>query len=229
MRGAQWLVDLQKLREHFSLDLAWLQGVVVVEPEYDILPEEFDPQQMRGMLCIVIERSALDAASDPPWDEYPSDEMAELVPLLRRGSFERDIMRAFAPPHSIAAVAMFDVDHFKKVNDTYGHQVGDVVLVRVAEILRTIAGRRGRGYRWGGEELSLLLPDFTVEEAYPLVERIRLAIAAATWPEHNGLVVTISVGLAGGTSGTAPALVLKRADDALYRAKQGGRDRTERG
>lgn len=230
VRGSAWVVDLSKVRERFKIPLDWLQGIVVVEPDYDILPDTFRKEELRGMLRLVFERDVLEAAREPPWDEYPEDEAAELVPLLRRRSFDRDIERLFQTESNNRAstLVMIDIDHFKRVNDTYGHPAGDAVLIRVSEIVRSITGRRGRGYRYGGEELAILLPDFTVEEAVPLVERIRGAVQAENWPTYEGLTVTISAGVAAANGATAPPLVVDAADKALYAAKQAGRNRTER-
>lgn len=229
VRGSTWQVDLLRLRERFKLDLNWLEGTIAIEPEYDVLSETFHPEVRFGVLSLVFERDSLQAAPEVPWDEYPDDEAAELVPLLRRTSFNRDIERLFqrATPDRVSAVAMLDLDHFKSVNDKYGHQAGDAVLIKVAEIVRTITGRRGRGYRYGGEELAVLLPDFTVEEALPLLERIRAAVRMQLWPEFDGLVVTISIGVSAAKGATEPLMVVKVADGALYAAKRGGRNRIE--
>ncbi len=118
-----------------------------------------------------------------------------------------------------------DIDHFKNVNDSRGHPAGDAVLIRVAQIVRDVTGRRGSAYRYGGEEFALLLPEFTGNEALPLVERIRAAVEAEVWPSYEALRVTISSGIADGGSGTARDVV-KAADAALYEAKHGGRNRT---
>jgi diguanylate cyclase (GGDEF)-like protein len=230
VRESRWLVDLSVLREDFELKLDWLQGTVVVEPEYDILPDRFHPEQLRGMLCLVVDRSSLQPAPEAPWDEYPDDELAELVPLLRRRSFDRDIQRLYdnAAPERVSALALLDLDHFKRVNDERGHLAGDAVLIRTAEILRTVAGRRGRAYRYGGEELALLLPDFTVDEAMPLVERVRESVQSERWSKFADLAVTVSTGVTAAQGGVNSQAVIKAADEALYRAKTEGRNRVAR-
>jgi diguanylate cyclase (GGDEF)-like protein len=229
VRGKTWLLDLGKLRERFKLPLDWLDGVVVVEPEYDILPDTFRKDEMHGMLRLIVEREDLHPAPEPPWHEYPEEDRADLVPLLRRLAFDRDIERMFRESaERTCAIVIIDLDHFKKVNDTFGHPVGDTVLIRVAEVIRAIVGRRGRGYRYGGEEMAILLPDFSAGETHPLVERIRETVQAELWPAHDGLNVTISAGVAEARGGTAPATVLAAADKALYAAKHGGRNRTVR-
>ena len=124
---------------------------------------------------------------------------------------------------------MVDVDHFKKFNDTYGHESGDEALRLVASKLARIAGG-GRAYRYGGEEFIALLPGRTLAEAIPIGERLCSAIRHLHLPpaEKGELCrITLSVGVA---SVKPSALMLatdllRLADEALYSAKSAGRDR----
>ena len=126
--------------------------------------------------------------------------------------------RRYGEPLSII---MVDIDHFKKVNDTHGHQAGDKVLKAVAEILRKRV-RGGMAFRYGGEEMSVLLPKAGTDGAAAVAERLRKAIESA---KPGGLRVTASFGVAElGGDDTWEGLV-ERADQALYQAKQGGRNR----
>jgi two-component system chemotaxis response regulator CheY len=132
------------------------------------------------------------------------------------------------------AVALCDVDHFKAYNDAYGHPAGDEVLRSVALALRATCRKGDAVYRYGGEELLVLLPGQDSRLASVAAERMRQAVAALAIPQPSGEpsgVVTISVGVAvrdakdgGGVSG-----VLGKADGALYRAKRKGRNRVEIG
>ncbi|HZE95421.1 MAG TPA: GGDEF domain-containing protein [Planctomycetota bacterium] len=117
---------------------------------------------------------------------------------------------------------MVDVDHFKKVNDTYGHVAGDKVLKGVAEILQKKV-RGGSAYRYGGEEMAVLLPKADLEGAAQVAERLRSAIEAH---KIAGVKVTASFGVAQCEPclGDPPSFV-ERADQALYKAKEGGRNR----
>ena len=127
------------------------------------------------------------------------------------------------------ALVMVDIDHFKKVNDTYGHEAGDAVLVAVGQLL--MAARRTTDFvaRLGGEELALLLPQTDASGAAELAERLRAKVEALRVRTAVGEVrVTASFGVAmyqarSGASGR----VYERADRALYAAKNGGRNRVE--
>lgn len=126
------------------------------------------------------------------------------------------------------SLLMLDIDHFKAVNDTYGHDVGDMVLRMVARICREEVRECDLVGRLGGEEFAVLCPDTHEEEGAALAERLRTAIGQPRVPAPAGdlVNVTISIGCAGLT-GDTPDLetLLKLSDRALYAAKDGGRDR----
>jgi two-component system, cell cycle response regulator len=128
-----------------------------------------------------------------------------------------------------AAVLLFDVDHFKQVNDTYGHGAGDDVLRELAA--RTIKSVRSvdLAVRWGGEEFLVVMPETDLANAAAVAERLRAAVAKDLFTVRSSgekLAVTISVGVAGATStGDHRDRLLKRADGALYSAKAAGRNR----
>ena len=125
-------------------------------------------------------------------------------------------------------IAMLDVDHFKKFNDTYGHDVGDIVLKKVARELLRVGGG-GKAYRYGGEEFAVLFAGRSAERAKEVLDALRKRISEnkITPPEKSKAVsVTISVGMCErGEDITDPWGVLKRADQKLYEAKQAGRNR----
>jgi two-component system cell cycle response regulator len=118
------------------------------------------------------------------------------------------------------SIAILDLDHFKRINDTYGHKTGDEVLVAAAHALATHLRAEDQLGRLGGEEFLILLPDTTAGAAVHVAEKLRLEVAAAPSP----VPVTVSVGVATWDGETADDLV-QRADDALYAAKDAGRDR----
>jgi diguanylate cyclase (GGDEF)-like protein len=125
------------------------------------------------------------------------------------------------------AVAFADIDHFKTINDTYGHEAGDVVLRGVAGILRQNLRSTDRVGRYGGEEFMITLPETTVEDGAALADKLRLLVARERWtlPDGTEVGVTISLGVTGGTGDrlSMDALV-READAAMYSAKALGRD-----
>ncbi|SEF28914.1 diguanylate cyclase (GGDEF) domain-containing protein [Amycolatopsis pretoriensis] len=123
------------------------------------------------------------------------------------------------------AIALVDLDRFKRVNDTYGHLVGDRVLRRVADLLQEELPPEGFCARYGGEEFVLWLPGVDAGHAVRIVEAARVRVARHPWSElQPGLRVTISAGLA--HEGPAvPERQLRSADDLLYAAKRAGRNK----
>lgn len=145
-----------------------------------------------------------------------------LTGLANRRAFAAALETAIAAGRA-CSVALLDLDHFKTVNDVHGHAVGDQVLVEVAAQLRAAAGGQGVVARMGGEEFVWLLQDAPPSQAELLCAYACEAVRSASM----ALPVTISVGLAHRRAGESPTQLLERADQALYAAKRGGRDRVE--
>ncbi|WP_211276944.1 GGDEF domain-containing protein [Tamilnaduibacter salinus] len=124
------------------------------------------------------------------------------------------------------SVILLDIDHFKGINDTYGHQVGDKMIVMVASQLKTVCRRVDTVSRWGGEEFLVILPETDASQAYQTAERIRSTIAAQTVPSDSGspISTTVSAGIATICNSASIDRLLQEADDALYEAKSGGRN-----
>ena len=122
---------------------------------------------------------------------------------------------------------MIDIDHFKQVNDTYGHLAGDKVLISVAQALIRSLRPSDMPVRYGGEEFSVFLPGTTEENAKIIAERIRRNVENMTITLHdnNLLQVTVSIGFAERIKNDTVASLIDRADKALYHAKQNGRNR----
>lgn len=127
------------------------------------------------------------------------------------------------------AVMLLDVDHFKLINDTHGHQVGDLVLVEVGRRCQQTVRTSDLLARWGGEEFIVLLPNTPVEQAQQLAERMRHAVSATAQVQvrERAVRVTVSVGVAGTSVGQPARLddLIRLADLELYKAKHAGRDR----
>jgi diguanylate cyclase (GGDEF)-like protein len=129
--------------------------------------------------------------------------------------------------HSGFAIIMLDIDNFKKVNDTYGHLAGDEVLKRVADLIKESLRKTDTPGRWGGEEFLVLLPQQDGSSARIVAEKLRVAIEAADFPDFG--VITASFGVTDLTPDDTVATLVKRADEALYRAKELGKNRVEEG
>ncbi len=122
------------------------------------------------------------------------------------------------------SIVMFDIDRFKQINDTYGHQTGDEVLVTVSATIRETLRETDIIGRYGGEEFLAILPYTTLEKAYASTERLRKRIEALAW--DKGFTVTTSGGLVHWHDENAADLIMK-ADSLLYAAKEHGRNRVE--
>jgi diguanylate cyclase len=153
-----------------------------------------------------------------------------LTGLANRRALDRQIERSvgqFQRQRQPLSVMLVDVDHFKKFNDTHGHQAGDKVLRGVAHVLKQTMREADMVARYGGEEFTAVLPDARLEEARGLAERARQRIEQASF-EFAGrrLRVTASFGVAELRDDEDATGLLKRADEALYAAKSAGRNRT---
>ncbi|WP_238318337.1 diguanylate cyclase [Thalassospira australica] len=125
------------------------------------------------------------------------------------------------------AIALVDLDHFKSVNDTYGHQAGDVVLQAVAGILQSHVRPFDKVYRYGGEEFLICLPNADMKQCARVLERLRRVIEASpvAISDDTVLPITASIGAAPMTKNRTAEQIIEKADKALYAAKEGGRNR----
>jgi diguanylate cyclase (GGDEF)-like protein len=143
-----------------------------------------------------------------------------------QGMLEKEILQSQRQLRNLSLI-MIDIDHFKSFNDQWGHQVGDLVLKHVADQIKQACRKSDIVARYGGEELSVILPETSPDMAYNVAERIRQAVADHRLPHGDqDLSVTVSLGVSylQETIRTARALV-ERADEALYLSKHNGRNR----
>jgi diguanylate cyclase (GGDEF)-like protein len=125
------------------------------------------------------------------------------------------------------SIALLDLDHFKSINDSFGHPAGDMVLQGVAKVLQRESRQSDLACRYGGEEFVLLMPDTPAADAATVCERIRVAVEACRWPRVPMLRLTVSIGVAGASS-SAPVSAeqwVEATDHNLYTAKRNGRNR----
>ena len=137
----------------------------------------------------------------------------------------REFMRIAKETQEPFSLIMFDIDHFKNINDTYGHDVGDTVLVGFAKTIRSFLDRRHVLIRWGGEEFILLCLHYDGAQAEAFGNIIREAVSAAKIHPAGQVTCSGGVGVWHGTCADTPDHVVKRADTALYHSKQSGRNR----
>ncbi|OKP71898.1 hypothetical protein A3842_23095 [Paenibacillus sp. P3E] len=121
-------------------------------------------------------------------------------------------------------LALFDIDNFKRVNDTYGHWVGDLVLKEVAAKVGSLIGLNDFAARYGGEEFAVIFTDKSFHEAYAAAEELRLNIAAMEHPYAGGKPITVSIGLCDYQLGDGKEMLFRKTDHALYAAKRTGKN-----
>ena len=152
-----------------------------------------------------------------------------LTGLANRRAFDEELNRRFDQwrRHKVPiSLLLVDIDRFKQVNDRFGHPVGDAALKWVAGIHAGALRQMDVAARYGGEEFGIILPGTKLADAGNVAERLRATIAAKAFREgEQEFPVTVSIGVAVTLSGDEPAMLVKRADEALYAAKQNGRDR----
>ncbi|QYF88162.1 PleD family two-component system response regulator [Brevundimonas sp. PAMC22021] len=198
---------------------------------HDILPRPVDPQELAARARTQIRRKRY---SDFLREKLDSSlEMAVTDPLTglhnRRymtGQLQALVGRASHGGASVA-VLVLDIDHFKSVNDGFGHDAGDEVLREFAVRLATNVRAIDLPCRMGGEEFVVVMPGASLEDAHRVAERIRRDVASAPFRVMGGaehLTVTISIGVAATAHGDTPDGLLKRADEGVYQAKAAGRN-----
>ncbi|WP_137823347.1 diguanylate cyclase [Pseudomonas sp. D(2018)] len=227
---------LRQPRPQHAAQLLGLAGLLWMLPKAFLLPHAL--HVMSSMVMLALTASVAHEA-------YQMAFRDELTGLPGRRALNERLRRLGRN----YVLAMTDVDHFKKFNDTYGHDVGDQVLRLVASRLRKVGGG-GKAYRYGGEEFTILFPGKSVEDCMPHLEAVRQAIeqyqmhlrdqvsrpksdetgrAKRGAPSGQTASVTISIGVAGrDAEQRTPEEVIKAADQALYSAKSAGRNRVFR-
>jgi diguanylate cyclase (GGDEF)-like protein len=230
-----------------SLGRAWESRIWGGLPDAHDLPRDFRVSACRrpdGDIVLIGERLVTDDVAGALLDVNKSmvrehrridrdrgrlDKMAQqdaLTGIANRRALDTHLAAEVrgADPDAVFAVVMLDLDHFKNVNDRYGHPAGDVVLRWLGGLLRTAARRTDFVARYGGEEFVAILRDAGASDALAWAERLRLAIREAP-PPGVPETVTASLGVAVWRPGDSAGYVVDRADRALYAAKEGGRDR----
>jgi len=166
-------------------------------------------------LCSLVERNELDA----------------LTGLLNRVAFDNRLQEIFSQGHHAyrrkddeesRVLALIDIDHFKEVNDQFGHLLGDEVLVQLSRLMSSSFRGNDLVFRFGGEEFVVILRDCSLENAHNILDRFRHKASAYSYPRIGHK--TVSIGMTRISSSELPTTILDRADKALYFSKENGRD-----
>src|SRR3954469_16775404 len=140
---------------------------------------------------------------------------------------DREVSRAKRYRRELSLI-LFDIDHFKKINDSYGHLAGDYVLTQLATVIKGKIRREDVLARYGGEEFAIVLPEIDGNNAMQFAEKVRKLVEKAPFKfEDTKIAVTVSVGLATCSDGDDAAALIKRTDEKLYEAKGAGRNCTK--
>lgn len=209
----------------------------------DLIAKPFDPEELRARLMVAerivnLESRLRQAAEELRLRNEDLDQKSKIDSLMgigNRSAFEARVReahsRAAAGRHSYGLI-MCDVDHFKGYNDTFGHQGGDQILRRVADAVQLGIRSTDSAYRYGGEEIAIVLPEFDLSGAKRVAERVRRQVESVEFVLDNADMpfrVTVSCGVAAYPDGAllreGHAQVIERADQVLYQAKRTGRNK----
>lgn len=195
-------------REVSASEDSMIRGVLEVYSNYYALLDVSQRDRLTGLL----NRQALEGSFDRIWHA-----------LNRTDSYSEKASGRRQSPSDKYWLAVIDIDHFKPINDNFGHMVGDEILLLVARLMSNTFRTSDLLYRYGGEEFVAIISAENSEIAKNVFERIRLAIEAHVFPRIEKL--TVSIGFSQAQPDILPVEVLSRADRSLYRAKQDGRNR----
>jgi diguanylate cyclase (GGDEF)-like protein len=195
---------------HSDQTLGMLEGILSVYRNYQSILDYSERDSLTGLL------------NRKTFDERFSRLLNAATPERTSSNDNNDERRHHVKPSASQWLAVADIDHFKRVNDQYGHLYGDEVLILIANLLRHSFREQDRIFRFGGEEFVILLRSTTLEEAHQIFERFRANVERHDFPQVGK--VTVSIGFARITQ-ESPVVTLGHADQALYYAKENGRNR----
>ena len=229
---ASTIQDSPEFKHVFIIILSGVSGVIDV----DGIQKALNWGQIYGLLCKPWNDAELYSLLNNARNQYETIAELErralydgLTKVFNRVTIEevlnREIQRVERNEQPLSMI-LLDVDHFKKVNDQYGHDVGDDVLVTLAEVVGETIRKVDVLGRWGGEEFAVILPNTTSIGAWQMAEKIRKNIADYKFPRVGKVTVSLGVTSLQSIEDTG-ATLYKRTDEALYKAKDGGRNRSE--
>jgi diguanylate cyclase (GGDEF)-like protein len=193
-----------KLKEH-NADLELMSDLLEAKVE----------QRTRELKLANKELKAL-ASNDPLTNTFNRHGLQQFI----QGAFER-----YRRSQELFCVVLIDYDHFKEINDNYGHDVGDLVLMTGSDLIKSGIREQDKLARWGGEEFLILLPNTDLKGALEIANKLKNAISAYPIGQPLGIDVSVTGGVAQVNSDDTFETLFKRADDALYQGKEAGRNR----
>jgi diguanylate cyclase (GGDEF)-like protein len=219
--AASKLADLVKVRAAITTEVRALREVVTERQVADAKATaalKAEVEQLRTK----VEKASHAARIDP------------LTQAANRAAFDEELARRCtlaATTGEEFALILADIDHFKAINDTHGHPVGDRVLNALVTFLRDRVRRDDTIARWGGEEFAVILPSASLRVAYAKAKTLVTELAASDWTidQARTLKFTASFGVIAWAAGDSPEAMVERVDQALYAAKRGGRNRAVKG
>jgi diguanylate cyclase len=217
LEAASRLSDLVKMRAAITAEVQGLRSAIAerqAEEQTTNRALQREVEQLRENVA----RAQSEARTDP------------LTGAANRGAFDEEIARRCELAHTRQegfALALADIDHFKRINDSYGHPVGDRVLTAFVEFLRMRVRKTDLVARFGGEEFAVILPGATLRQALRKARKLLEELAHSDWAVDptSKLRFTASMGVAAWHDGDDAAGLIERVDRALYRAKHEGRNR----
>lgn len=226
------LAEIHELRQEWQEALAHYKRYHLLQQD---IQRKVSPHKLQAMeMQLEVEKARMENArlrrkhATERQERYRIERMAgedALTGLLNRRGLEQSAEVLLYQQHDPVTALMIDIDHFKPINDTWGHETGDKVLRQVAALLKSGCRQGDLVSRWGGEEFAVLLQNRTASQAAEVAERLRRLVAGWSWdriiPEQT---VTISVGIAEHFADHDLAHVIQRADEKLYQAKRSGRN-----
>ncbi|HEY1812851.1 MAG TPA: GGDEF domain-containing protein [Kofleriaceae bacterium] len=214
--AASRLSDLARMRASITNEVAALRDAVA----------ERQAQETSTTAAL---RSEIDLLRVKVAREQQTARLDKLTRAANRTAFDEELVRRCelaATGGTAFSLLLVDVDHFKKINDTHGHQTGDRVLHALATFLRDHTRADDVVARWGGEEFAVILPGASARSAYNKAKDLVTGLAGSDWTIDRGnkLRFTVSIGVAAWCEGDLPTTILERVDKALYAAKNAGRN-----
>ncbi|MGY2893626.1 diguanylate cyclase domain-containing protein [Deinococcus sp. UYEF24] len=232
-----WAIS-RMYRRRFSLALNVLYValvVLVIWRVYALGYRDMHPVLVLGMSLVYVysthftfRASTRSAVREARLEERIQASRDSLTGLRNRRAFNEDYLLSLWYPELPMGLLLLDIDHFKRVNDTHGHDAGDAVLVEVSRLAESVVGTRGRVYRWGGEEFAVLIPGWSVAELADMAELLRARVADSSFEVAGSLEVgslTVSLGYGSVTRTESREPAFSEIDRALRQAKEGGRNR----